>query len=300
MDQISLQLLNEMAIRKTPSQKKKFREFAVSEFAAKGYSACFDNGFWGSNIIVGDPAAAHVIFCAHYDTPPASPLPNKAYPLDIPSTMKARLWPFAIASPFKIVPLALGMGLFAAFLSYIAALGSVIILMLAGPANKNNANDNTSGVITLFKGAFALEPGKKSNVAFIFFDNEEKGLLGSFAFKKRYKEIARSKLVFNFDSVGNGDQLYLFYPPAIQNTPELLARIEHVALSRGISRLFPSPPALFTSDHVNFRHGVVLTSLFERDGRAFTGDLHTKGDMDIDERLVDMAANFLVGLSSAF
>ncbi|MCL1914992.1 MAG: M28 family metallopeptidase [Eubacteriaceae bacterium] len=300
MDKISRKLLEDMAIRKTSSQKKKFREFAVSEFARRGYSACCDKGFWGTNVIIGDLASAHVIFCAHYDTPPASLFPNKAYPLDVRSTIKARIWPFAIALPFQIVPLTLGKGLLAAFFTYIAAFGFVLFLMLAGPANKHNANDNTSGIITLLKGACAIGPQQKSNVAFIFFDNEEKGLLGSFAFKKRYKPVAESKLVFNFDSVGHGDQLYLFYPPAIQAAPKLLLKIRYAALSSGISRLLPSPPALFTSDHINFNYGVGLASLFERDGKAFTGNLHTRGDVHINEGLIDMAAHFIVGLSRAF
>ena len=76
-----------------------------------------------------------------------------------------------------------------------------------GIRNKHNANDNTSGVLTLLYIMKKLPPNMRNKVCFVFFDNEEKGLLGSKAMNKKYKDLFLAKLVINFDCVGNGKEL---------------------------------------------------------------------------------------------
>lgn len=69
-----------------------------------------------------------------------------------------------------------------------------------GNANKTNYNDNTSGCITLLKlmDKYQKLPQKqKDKIAFVFFDNEEKFLLGSFSFKHQHKKIYKDKTFVN-------------------------------------------------------------------------------------------------------
>ena len=80
-----------------------------------------------------------------------------------------------------------------------------------GKANTHTANDNTSGVITIIEAACNMPEEFRDRVCFILFDNEEKGLLGSKALAKKYKNIKQNKLVINFDCVSDGDYL-LFLP----------------------------------------------------------------------------------------
>ena len=77
--------------------------------------------------------------------------------------------------------------------------------MVAGPANKRNANDNTSGVILLLEILSQLTEEQRAQTAIVFFDNEEIGLLGSAQFKKRYWKEMETKLLINFDCVSDGD-----------------------------------------------------------------------------------------------
>ena len=60
----------------------------------------------------------------------------------------------------------------------------------------------------------------RDRVCFILFDNEEKGLLGSKALAKKYKNIKQNKLVINFDCVSDGDYLYFFPTKAMEKGRE--------------------------------------------------------------------------------
>lgn len=59
--------------------------------------------------------------------------------------------------------------------------------MLFGYRNKHTANDNTSGVIAITKILENLPAEDRSKVCVVYFDNEEKGLLGSSFFMRNTK-----------------------------------------------------------------------------------------------------------------
>lgn len=65
---------------------------------------------------------------------------------------------------------------------------AVIALVMIGPANKHNANDNTSGVVTLLEIARSLPESQRGKVCFVLFDLEEAGLIGSAAYRKAHKK----------------------------------------------------------------------------------------------------------------
>lgn len=87
---------------------------------------------------------------------------------------------------------------------------AVIALVMIGPANKHNANDNTSGVVTLLEIARSLPESQRGKVCFVLFDLEEAGLIGSAAYRKAHKKASDSQLVLNLDCVGDGDHIRFF------------------------------------------------------------------------------------------
>ena len=60
-----------------------------------------------------------------------------------------------------------------------AAIWILLGLMMFGQANKHNANDNTSGVVTLLEIAGTLPENQRDKVCFVLFDLEEAGMIGS-------------------------------------------------------------------------------------------------------------------------
>ena len=77
--------------------------------------------------------------------------------------------------------------------------------------NKKNYNDNTSGVLVLL---YLMSILRNEKAAYVFFDNEEKGLIGSFSFlsflnKKNLKP--RRKKFIVLDCVGRGELIRFTY-----------------------------------------------------------------------------------------
>ena len=193
-----LNLINDnYPIRRTKSQKEKFREFIKNEISNTKYDfrvETLDNSH--NNIIIGDVEKANVIFTAHYDTPATSIVPNLMFPrnrflgliyhlgipviLSILSLLLAYLISNLIINNTKIT-----------VILYLFIYLTSFYLLTRCFTNKNNKNDNTSGVATILELATICE---KENVAFVLFDDEEKGLLGSKAFNKAHKVLLQKKL----------------------------------------------------------------------------------------------------------
>lgn len=73
----------------------------------------------------------------------------------------------------------------------------------------NGADDNASGVSAVLQLAKAMKKSKvrpKRTVIFAFWDGEEKGLLGSSFFVKRFFDVSKISAYMNFDMVGRGPQ----------------------------------------------------------------------------------------------
>ena len=85
----------------------------------------------------------------------------------------------------------------AAYLSYFA----MLLLMMFGPANRHNANDNTSGVITLLEIMSTLPENLRDKVCFVLFDLEEAGLIGSSSYRKTHKAATDRQIVLKLSLV---------------------------------------------------------------------------------------------------
>ena len=240
--------------------------------------------------MVGDPDRARVIYTAHYDTCARLPFPNFITPKNIGIYL---LYQIAITILLLGLPTLLVMGvgfLLAAFTSVSAEVGGGILelgwvallvvemwLIMAGPANKQTANDNTSGVTVLLELMSALPEDLRGEVAFIFFDLEEMGLFGSAGFAAKHKAIVKNTLLINFDCVSDGDTiLFAVGKGATSYAPDL----ESAFPTTEVHTVDVACKTVFyPSDQANFRRGVGVAALKKsRRGLLYMDRIHTKRD----------------------
>ena len=210
-----MDILTAFPVRKSKQQKQEFRDAVQSYLARFGYLPTVEKGSLGCrNMVIGDPETAQYLITAHYDTCARLPIPNMITPCNFWAfigyqLVVALLMLFVPAIPGALAGLLAGsfdVGYYVWFLGVWA----VIALMLIGPANKHNANDNTSGVVTLLEIARSLPENQRGRVCFVLFDLEEAGLIGSAAYRKAHKKASDGQLVLNLDCVGDGDHIRMF------------------------------------------------------------------------------------------
>ena len=294
MTETTQTVLETYQIRKSRRQKTAFIDYVQSVSAAEGYECKTEKGYLGArNIVVGNPDTAKVIYTAHYDTCAVMPFPNFITPkciwiyllyqilitvvlLAAPTLIVAAIGGIGLLlSPYLTIGLMVGFGL--TFCLWYFFLLLEMYLLLAGPANKHTANDNTSGVTTLLDIMTALPAELRGEVAFVFFDLEEMGLLGSAGFASKHRRIAKGTLLLNSDCVSDGHTL-LF---ALR---EGAKRYEHA-----ISGAFPSTEThtvevvsrgvFYPSDQANFSRGVGVAALKKtKGGLLYMDRIHTKRD----------------------
>lgn len=202
LEAIRKELFGRFEVRKTVKQKAAFAEWACDTARALGYDVQVErSGKWFDtrNIVIGDLSKARVLITAHYDTCARLPFGN---------TYTPECWPIIVFTQFVLpVILYIALCIWLGFIPGNVLSVVIVLLMLFGPANPHTANDNTSGVafvllaMNLFK--------DREDIAFVLFDNEEIGLLGSSAFVKAHTVLARRAFVLNFDCISDGDMLML-------------------------------------------------------------------------------------------
>ncbi len=296
MTEIINTVFEKYQIRKNKKQKSDFRDYVSLEAAKMGYTANVEKGALGAkNIVIGSPKDAKVIFTAHYDTCPVLPFPNFITPKKLSIYVIYQiLLVLAILAAVFVVEFLLGVALgllSAAFtinedlIPHIAQLIGIVVyvalfmLLIAGPANKHTANDNTSGVITLLEIMKALPEDQKKNVCFVFFDLEEMGLFGSVGFKEKHKSYIGSKLLINFDCVSDGENILLVVNKKAVSFVPLLEKcfISNEKFNVEIA----SKGVFYPSDQANFDLGVGVASLkySEKLKTLYMDRIHTKKDV---------------------
>lgn len=221
MTPLSEKILADWQVRKTKKQKTAFIEFLKSQIP----ELKVEQGGFGNNrnLVIGDVKSADVILGAHYDTCARLPFPNFLPPKNMLLYIGYSL---LISIPFffagwlvngllHLVTDSFWIHYWGTFLTII---GVMLLTMMGGPANPNTANDNTSGVITLCEIWGAMSEEQRAKTAFVFFDNEENGLLGSAFFRKLHKKDGlKRKLMINFDCVSDGEHmLFVLNKPALK------------------------------------------------------------------------------------
>ena len=277
-------------VRKTKLQKTYFIEW-VTEYVKKlGYEVKVEKGSFGArNIVIGDVSTAKVIFTAHYDTCAIMPMPNFITPKSIACYLAYQLFlsvciialPVAVAfivgllEPL-LMPLVIFFGIYA-----------IIALMMFGPANKRTANDNTSGVTTVLDLLTALSEDKREEVAFVLFDLEEAGLLGSSGFAKKHRKEIKNTPLINFDCVSDGENIIFALNRKAKSQKELLKKA-YVSDEKFTVEVCQKG-VFYPSDQMNVPMGVGVAALkkSKKFGVLYMDKIHTKKDTVYDQDNID-------------
>ena len=289
-----MDVLKNFPVRKTKNQKQFFRD-AVQAYAEKqGYEVTVEKGRFGAqNVVIGDPEAAKYLVTAHYDTPARSPFPNFCAPCSFPVQL------------LRTVLMYLAMIVLAAFVSVISALvvgdwflplaafGAILCiegLLLFGPANKNNVNDNSSGVITVLEIMKTLPENQRHKVCFVLFDLEEAGLIGSGSYRKAHKTATEHQLVLNLDCVGDGDHIRLFPTKKLLKDRKKCTSLYKACGFFGDKDILvhEKQPYRYNSDQRRFPYGVGICALNRRRKLLYLSRIHTPKDTVLDMNNVNI------------
>ncbi len=293
-------IISEYGVRFFPKQKKRFREYIIEEMKKLGW----DSNIIKGNIVIGDVKKADYIFTAHYDTPGKIPAYIRFF--------------FKLFGNTSFILLFLVMLiLYIAYVTIIAiiinsyAIGKILIYLpiifiyfgLFIP-NKNNYTDNTSGVLTLLNLAqeISIKNIDKDKVAFVFFNNEEWGLLGSAEMKKHWKENKinlSGKRIINFDCVGNGDTILITHGKNDKLAKAIKEKLETCNTYNVKTFRYKILPL---SDDFNFRDKNAAGIIFCKKAKIGTGfyipDVHSSKDVILDLNNIELLTNVIIGLFS--
>ena len=299
MTHTSLEVPERFQIRKSNKQKQMFRDWLCQQLEREGYAPTVEKHrtIWTShNVVVGDPDKAKVLLTAHYDTCAVLPFPNfitprslfwyLVYQLLITFGFFAIVFAVTFGVTFVTALLAEDSGI-GAWIG--GAAGYAVLLfglwwMFDGKANRHTANDNTSGVVTLLEIALKLPQELREEVCFVWFDNEERGLLGSSAFANKHKGAKKSALTVNFDCVGDGDSIQ-FFPAKGCKDDATAALLRESYLPVGDKTVeVVTGFGFYPSDQAQFRRGVGVCALKKSKCFGYYMDrIHTRRDTVLDE-----------------
>ena len=295
MIETPMDVFRDFPVRKTKKQKQAFREAVQSYAEQLGYPCTVESGSLGSrNLVIGNPEQADYLVTAHYDTCARLPIPNFLTPCNF--------WPFLlwqVVLVLLILGICILMGLGVGFLTGSGAIGSwrgylmiwvILALMMIGPANPSNANDNTSGVVTLLEIAKSMPGNQRKKVCFVLFDLEEVGLIGSASYRKAHKSQTDRQMVLNLDCVGDGDYLTLFPTKRLKKDRKRLKSLYKACGYFGKKSILVHEQgfSFYPSDQANFPWGVGICALKKRGKTLYLGRIHTNKDIILERTNVNL------------
>lgn len=209
-------LFTKHGIRKGRKGKDAFLDYCKTAFNELGYDSTEitvreDRNLLGrisKNFIVG-PQDADILVTAHYDTPPRNGF--LLFTAPVFGALGGSIFSLLLLGAF--IGINAGLSLIPHWIAPVVFVVTFLISYLV-VKNPHNHNDNTSGVIGVFKVAelAAENPELRKRCAFVLFDHEEvlPGLLGSRAFaewrKENFPDKAQGKVI-NLDVIGVGKVL---------------------------------------------------------------------------------------------
>ena len=302
-----MDVLNQFPIRKNKKQKQAFRDAVQSYARTLGYNVTVEKGSAGAqNVIIGNPETAKYLVTAHYDTPAALPVPNLITPCNLFTFILYQIFVvglFVIAAiiPGVLVGVLLNDPEFGSTFA-VALYWVLLVMMLVGPANKHNANDNTSGVVTVLETARSLPVELRDQVCFVLFDLEEAGLIGSSSYAKAHKKQIKQQLILNCDCVGDGDELVMFPNKKVKKDAKQMDSLRAVCGSNGTKSMALREKgfAYYPSDQKNFPYGVGIAA-FQRSKWAglYCDKIHTKKDIVLEEENVSFLRDSIIRMITA-
>lgn len=276
IDRFKEYILTVHPVRKSRWEKEEFRKWAAVELKKAGWRVqeeTYGRTNGSVDLVAGDPEAAEVFLCAHYDTATRMLLPNFVSPTNVLAHIC-----YHVAMAIVVLAAAFLLSLAVAFPTGQPGLMLPLFLVLAvaalwvsarGPANKCNANGNSSGVVALLRLARSVKDHKR--VCLVLFDNNAKNMLGASGFKKKHYQQATTRLFVNLDCVGDGEHLLLM--------PSKYSRWDG-ALLDDLAQAFPSGGAMevqllsrglhyYPSDHRKFKFNVAVCACHRAAGVGY-------------------------------
>ena len=301
-----MDILHQFPVRKSKKQKQEFRDAVQSYCEGLGYGVSVEKGsFNAHNVVIGDPKTAKYLVTAHYDTCARLPFPNLITPCN--------LIPFILYQLFQVAYIFLGAlipGVALSLLTGDPELGGLVsyilvwlllAMMLLGPANKHNSNDNTSGVVTLLEIARIMPENQRHKVCFVLFDLEEAGLIGSASYHKAHKKETEHQVILNLDCVGDGDEIVFFPTKKLRKDGQKLAWLYKTIGRYGDKSIDVREKgfAFYPSDQTQFPYGVGIAA-FHRSKWAglYLSRIHTPKDTVLEETNVNILRAALITLIS--
>lgn len=282
-------------VRKSKKQKQAFREDVKNYVTSLGYESHEETGSLGvRNFVIGDCEKAKILITAHYDTCAVLPFPNLLTPCNFLPFLGYQL----LVCAFLLVPPVL-IGILVGWLTGNGEVGYwigyaffwvLLILIFVGPANQSNANDNTSGVVTLLEIARTLPENQRDKVCFVLFDLEEAGLLGSASYRKAHKKETDIQLILNLDCVGDGDYIRLFPTKKLKKDEKRMAALHKICgnFGRKNIQIRDKGFSVYPSDQAAFPYGVGICALRKSKLGLYLGRIHTKRDTILEQTNVNL------------
>lgn len=279
-------------VRYHKKEKQAFRDFILKIAREEGYNPFIQQSSHSKNIVFGDIQNAEILIGAHYDTPFFSrhiTIITRAFgywlgqiililiifPLFLLTNYLSGILIANLTQslPNSLAYIILGFGVLIGFIT-------PLLLLIPFPfANPNNANDNTSGVLGVLSIIQVLPKELHNKVAFVLFDNEEWGLLGSSSLSK---VIRRDKIqVINLDCIGLGEYYGI---SGTQNklTMLLLDSLKNVVGENLVKKL---KKLSYPSDHVPFKNSC---SLFVYSKALITRSISLKNYHSPKDKVIDL------------
>ena len=295
MQELSKLILSEYQTRKTKAQKTAFIEL-IKQFYP---DAKVEEGglFHNRNIVIGDTDRADFVITAHYDTCAKLPFPNFLAPKNFIATLLYSLLIalpfFALTIAFEVLLLLLSVNEAAvATIAMVLIWAGVFWLLYFGKPNERTANDNTSGVIALCELLETLDPDQKKYTAFVFFDNEEYGLLGSAFFRKLHKKRSNQFLLINLDCISDGDHITMVSSKAARKKFGVLLESSFANSGKKIFHFWKASNTFYPSDQMNFPLSIGIAAFHKKPLIGYYIDkIHTKHDTIFDEQNIKCICN---------
>jgi len=302
-----MDVLHQFPVRKTKKQKQAFRDAVQSYGQNLGYEVTVEKGNMGvHNVVIGNPKTAKYLVTAHYDTCARMVLPNFVTPCN-----GLVYWSYQLFLIFLIfvetfvttliICLIAGTTEIASAVA-VAAYWFFLLLMMIGPANQSNANDNTSGVVTVLEIARTLPEIQRNKVCFVLFDLEEAGLLGSAAYRKAHKKETDDQIVLNLDCVGDGDNILLFPTKKLKKDVKKFSSIFKACGYFGNKSILVRDKgySFYPSDQTNFPYGVGIGAFRIKKGLGhYYSRIHTPKDTILDPTNVNLLRAAITTLISS-
>ncbi len=287
-EKIITKMKGEYSIRFKKRQKREFIKYAKAEFEKMGYRTQVQDKkinkyiILNQNLIVGDIKEAKTVMCAHYDTPFRSLDKIKIVHGENKSILdKIKSGKFTIMKCLLLTFLLILLNM-PLLIVYI-----IVLSFWMGVPNKQNLNDNTSGVLTIFKIAEELKELNSAKVAFVLFDNEEWGMKGSESFRTKNKDID-DKLFINFDCVGVGDNIVVIGDnESIHEAEQIAGKKEKIEGKYVLVDKMDLSKA--KSDERTFKRRIRFAAFHRNEkGQLYVDNIHTKKDNDLDMNNINL------------